>query len=235
MAIGSILLLLPLASCTEKKRLQPAEVKAVGALRDVLMNGNLAQHIMPDTLSRAGLVALGPANRLQGEISILDDHTYLTVIDSLGQPMPSNSENFTAPFLVWAQVKHWHPIGEIASISGNKQLEKEIERVALKAGLDINIPFPFLLKGIPTDIEYHIISKPESQLTHSHDLHKEAKVSFRIADEEVVLVGFYSRLHEGIFTHANDYIHTHIILQNGITGHVDAISSAKLEILVGLQ
>jgi acetolactate decarboxylase len=199
----------------------PAEVHSAGALRQVMAMGDLNLHIRADTLDLTGLIAVGPLGRLQGEVSILDGVTYITRIDENGEANTQLPDRVEGPFMAWAHVQSWEPLGELFSIADLKDLEQQLAVLAQDRGVDSGRPFPFFITGVVEQLDWHVISKPLDELEHSHDLHKQAKVSFQYANGEVELLGFYSRKHEGIFTHMGDYIHVHAILPDGSTGHVD--------------
>ena len=48
------------------------EVKVSGAMKNIMMQGDLSAHINLDTLNKTHLFGLGPAASLKGEIMILD-------------------------------------------------------------------------------------------------------------------------------------------------------------------
>ena len=41
--------------------------------------------------------------------------------------------------------------------------------------------------------------------------------------ENVTIIGFYSKRHEGIFTHRGSYVRMHVVTENGLSGHIDEI------------
>ncbi len=222
----------------ENTTLPLAEVNARGALQEVMLNGNLQANILIDTLENQRLIGIGPLGRLQGEITILDGKAFVTSIDSVGNPIAVEVDSLQAPFFAYANISDWQTFGFLKEVDDLPSLQAAIEELAIIEGLDLTQPFPFHIKGKITKAGYHIISKPAGELEHSHDLHKAAKVNFEVEEEEVTFVGFYSQVHQGVFTHRGDFIHIHIILPNGnITGHLDEITAKAntLELWVGLM
>ena len=212
----------------------PAAVYSAGALRNVMAGGDLSLRVDLDTLQRAGLVALGPLGRLQGEITVLDGSAHVTQMDETGIATPTSPEVIAAPFLAWAYVKEWKNLDSLENINDLKSLEKALEQKAEEKGISLEKAFAFQLSGELESIQWHVISKPLDEQEHTHDLHKQAKVEFQEGRETVQLVGFYSRQHEGIFTHRGDYIHLHVIFSDGRTGHVDGWEAqAPLALSVG--
>lgn len=65
-----------------------------------------------------------------------------------------------------------------------------------------------------------------SEKEHSHEAHKKAKVQMEQSSVPVECLGFFSREHEGVFTHKGQYIHVHVVLQDPLlSAHVDDISA----------
>ena len=237
-----IILVIMLSSC-QSQRDEPtqfplADVYASGALREVMQNGNLQANILIDSLETSGLIGLGPKGRLDGEITILDGQRFITSIDSLGNPTSIKVDSLQAPFFAYANVSSWQSFGYLKEVKDLPSLQVAIEELATIEDLDLTKPFPFQIKGIINSAMYHVINKSADEIEHSHDLHKQAKVSLELGAEEVIFVGFYSQEHQGIFTHMGDFIHIHILFkESGITGHLDKINADanKLELWVGLK
>ena len=55
--------------------------------------------------------------------------------------------------------------------------------------------------------------------------HADSALNLTTSGERVTIIGFYSRAHEGVFTHHGSYAHLHILLPNADSGHV-----AELEV-----
>jgi hypothetical protein len=84
-------------------------VKWVGAQRNVLQ-GDISGHIALSSLSDLpNLYAVGPAERLRGEVSIFDSVPSISRITDGSLKIETNF-NHGACFLVYAQVSAWHRI-----------------------------------------------------------------------------------------------------------------------------
>jgi len=234
--------LIILSSCESQKaeiiQMPIADVNASGALREVMQNGNLQANILIDSLDTSGLIGLGPMGRLTGEITILDGKRFITSIDSFGNPISINVDDLQAPFFAYANVSSWQSFGYLKEVKDLSSLQAAIEELATIEKLDLTKPFPIHIKGNINSATYHVINKSADEIEHSHELHKQAKVSFELGPSEVTFVGFYSQAHQGVFTHMGDFIHIHILIEeSGITGHLDEINADanKLELWVGLK
>ncbi len=88
--------------------------------------------------------------------------------------------------------------------------------------------FPFLLEGKAGKIDWHVISRDPNDKIHTHEKHKNSGLHRTLLAESVRIVGFYSKNHQGIFTHHTSNIHMHFITDDKrLTGHIDALKIMK--------
>ncbi len=172
---------------------------------------------------KQNLYAVGPVADMDGEITAVAGKFYIARIKH-GEVVTDSNLFTSASFLVWSEVDAWKPAVPLETTTANHaQLERQIEVLANKAGIDTSKPFPFKLEGVFDSVDYHILVPKKHQ--QGLDGHSDgAKKIFR-KKSDAVIVGFYSKNHEGIFTHRGSYAHLHIIERDGYSGHVDEISA----------
>ena len=120
------------------------------------------------------------------------------------------------------------PLG--AKIDNHAQLENQIEALATKAGIDTSKPFPFKLEGRLDSLDYHILVPKKHQQAQASHNEGAKKISAKNADVEII--GFFSKNHEGVFTHKGSFAHLHVVERHGYSGHVDEIgASASVRVL----
>ena len=75
----------------------------------------------------------------------------------------------------------------------------------------------------------HIINANEkSKENHSHAAHKEIQEHFSVKNSNGEILGFYSKNHQGIFTHKGSYFHLHFVDSEEFNmGHVEGFSTKK--------
>ena len=197
-------------------------VKWVGAQRNVLQ-GDISGHIALASISvLQNLYAVGPAERLQGEISIFDSVPSISRITD-GAIRVDTDFKINACFLVYAQVNAWRKVTIPIAIGDEATLESYIVKMASELGIDINQPFPFLINATPERATFHVLDKRDG-LTHTPELHEKAKVRFILQREPVEVIGFYSNRHRGILTAAHANVHMHVRSANGqMSGHLEKI------------
>lgn len=197
-------------------------VKWVGAQRNVL-EGDISGHIALTSLSGLqNLYAVGPAERLQGEVSIFDSVASIAKIIG-GALNVETGFNINACFLVYAQVSAWRAVIIPRAIADEATLETDIVKFAVELGIDVSRPFPFLLSATPKHVTFHVLDKRDG-LPHNPELHEKAKVRFTLEREPVEVIGFYSNRHRAIFTPGDANVHMHVKSADGhMSGHLEEI------------
>jgi len=213
------LTLLLFVSCKQEKK-QVFKVKYTGALKD-MMSGNISKTIDLDTLSkREHLYALGAYENLKGEIQIFNGAIFNSKVkDSLIEI----ENNFTgsASLLVYAQVEEW--VENYSFFFASKtDLESLLIDEAKRLRIDVSKPFPFILEGTISELQWHVIDWDADDTIHTHQKHQNSGLNGTLRNQEVVILGFYSTQHKAIFTHHSSNNHMHFKAQN-LAGHVDAL------------
>ncbi len=204
----------------------PVEVKVAGEMKNIMHKADLSAHIALDTLlTRPHMYGLGPAEGIKGELMIIDIKAYWCKIEN-GKANTSVNNSAKAAMLVYAQVPSWKSITITDGVKDYAALEKKVEELALKNGLSLDEPFPFMIKGNVAKSTYHIIDWKEV-IQHTFDNHKQFAQYGNFNKEPVTLLGFYSNKHHSIFTHHSTNMHVHIMDDKKNTvGHLEEISTS---------
>jgi len=224
-----LLLAITLISCGEKNPMN-STVKHRGALMN-LMSGNLEATASLDSLETLPhLYALGALEHLEGEIQIFDGTSYVSKTGADQHVNIMSDFNHKAALLVYAQVEQWNNEIALESFNDHKNLEKQIKDHAIQKGVDITQPFPFLIKGTVSNLNWHVIQWPAGDMVHSHKKHRESGAHGVLENEEVEILGFYSEKHKAVFTHHTTFLHMHFKTDNKsiIAGHVDGVTGENL-------
>ena len=219
----SCILLLSCKSNIDKE----IEVQHYGALRN-LMSGNLKTSISLDSLvQKENLYALGALENLKGEIQIFNSAAYISKMNVSNDIKITSSFDNNAALLVYAEVPEWSEAIPLTSFTTNAHLEKQIKEAAIKRGVNVDKPFPFLIKGNPSLLKWHVINWKDGDMEHTHKKHQESGPNGVFQNEEVEIIGFYSEKHKAIFTHHTTFLHMHFKTEynGGLAGHVDEVLS----------
>lgn len=199
------------------------EVKVAGALKNVMIKGDLSAHVNIDTLNKSHLFGLGPVEGLKGEIMILDGTVYSSSKNE-GSLVHQQNKTTAASMLVYSNVEKWNAFSVNASVKNIKELEELVERTAVINGYDSGLPFCFKIEAAPSKANFHIIDWEEGT-AHTMENHKQFSYAGELQNKKVVLLGFYSRHHQGIFTHHTAFSHVHLLdVETKTVGHLDSIA-----------
>jgi acetolactate decarboxylase len=209
------------------------QVKAVSAMKKVMMGTDLSAHIKWDSIPKANLFALAPMNRLQGEVTIIDGKMHVSQVDKDCQVSISHDYKVKSPFAVYAHVSQWESFQTTLTTKNVNDMQNFIEEFAKDKGYSLDKPFPFRINGDFDQLRYHIISMPKGQKKHNHQLHQQAKEFFDLQNVKGELLGFYSQHHQGVFTHKDQFIHVHFVDEKASNaGHLDGLSTGDTTVEV---
>lgn len=230
-------LLLPLmwgmVACSQRSDRQATkvpEVKVVGALKQVMRQGRLNGQIRPDTLMpQQGLYGLGPLSGLTGEILLADGVLYTSTINTQGKVQVSVGSASTAPFFVYSHVPEWSEEPLVDSIKTLQDLQSHL----LSRVETYGPTFAFKLRGKVEEAQIHVQNLPPGTKVSSPKEAHQGQVKVSIKQKEVLLIGFFSLAHQGIFTHHDSYLHLHLLTQDHqLMGHLDAATFEKMQLFL---
>ncbi len=194
-------------------------VYSVGRLQDVMENDDRTPRITLSDLSLEHLFALGPAENLNGEITVINGQPSISHVSDQGEVTLDHLKGTRAVVLVYANVPAWRELPLSTSLHSQKELETFISQAADQAGLDSDRPFPFMLKGVFAGVKYHILRGSDSQ---GQRVAGGDRVAFTQQNQGGTLLGFFSRHDQGVFTQKDTLIHVHYVSDSGLhAGHVE--------------
>lgn len=205
-----------------------APIKIVGAMKNALWKGEIGSRIDLDTISdKEGLYGIGPVSYLKGEILINNGRSYVSKVTSDSTMVVEETFEVSAPFFVYGNVVEWHKIQLPAPIKTIPALEKFINEQTT----EYKRPFAFKLTGYVSNATIHIQNLPKGTIVTSPEVAHQGQVKFRITNEEVEIIGFFSTEHKGIFTHHDSFVHLHLISKDkNKMGHVEDIEISAMEL-----
>ena len=200
---------------------QNGPVRATGAMRNTMFNGQLAGLIDLDSLALPGTFGIGPLEYLRGEVLVLDGEVYTSAVNNSGSMLVTRDQGMKAPFFVHQTVKQWTEVQLPDSVMDLAGLDRFL--TSRYAGL--NEPFAFRLSGPFERVEVHIVDVPLGTVINGpDDAHRDNK-HFQITGTQAEALGFFSTAHKAVFTHHDTNIHVHAItVERDWMGHVEALS-----------
>ena len=201
-------------------------VRYAGKMTKVGTDRNLSADILIDTLQTKNLYAIGPVENLRGEIIVWNGRPFVAAIkEENGQPyVQKEVKDLKAIFLVYSHVEKWDTIVVHKQVGSMAELENLVGELAFRNGQDTAEAFPFLITGKIRSGAGHIMFKKEKPGPVSAEEVKQASHRFEFRAGRVQMLGFYSRHHQRVFTHADSFIHVHYRFANRYeAGHLDAV------------
>lgn len=197
------------------------DVQVVGAMKNVMWKGELGGCIYLDTISnKKGLYGLGPESYLTGEILIANGQSYVSHVTSDSTMSVQKTFDASAPFLVYAHVNEWHKV-ELPKVVKTIQ---DLEAFINEKTSTYKQPFAFTLSGRVESAVIHIQNLPKGTKVSSPEEAHQSQMKYNLENEIVDITGFFSTVHQGIFTHHDSFLHMHLITgDESKMGHLDEI------------
>lgn len=204
------------------------QVSVHGALRAMFHEGQTGTMVSLDSLLPSPhLYAVGALTDLSGEVTVIDGRAYLAFPESEESARTERTlqSEVGATLLVATKVPSWSPLVTERAIRF-EELDAEIGRLAVMAGLSLEDRFPFLLEGTFEDLQWHVVDgRRLAGGGSSHEDHMAAAVHAGRDRAPATLIGFYSEHDQGVFTHMGSKTHIHCVQDEPLsTGHVDHVN-----------
>lgn len=203
------------------------QVKHIGALKNVMWKGELFGTIHLDTIQNKNhLYGIGPLENLSGELMIFDGVSYKATVD--GDDMKvEESFDVRAPFFVYSNVSEWIELKWKKNIDNQHALEKYL----VAKTKNKTQPFTFKLSGVISYAKIHLMNLPAGTKVNSPEDAHQHRVYYELENIEVDIIGYFSTMHQQIFTHKDSFIHMHLITKDRKKmGHIDEIKFGKEKI-----
>lgn len=211
-------------------------VEFAGAQSTIFETGKAAGALSIVSLEkRAFLYAIEPVKNLDGEITVFESQPYVSRARG-NSYVVEHSWNEEAIFVAWSSQRTWQDISVPDNVRGYLDLQDFVKTAANSARLDVEKPFPFLLAGTPSEIQWHINVDRTEGRPIDRELFARSKATFVLRNESVDIVGFYSERHAGVFiskyapavtaeSGRTNAIHIHFVSRvSKATGHIDDIT-----------
>lgn len=202
-----------------------SKVNIVGEMRNVMWKGQLQGSISLDTIThKKHLYGLGPVEYLAGEILVIDGRSYKSTVVSNTTMKVEETYDLKAPFFGYANISTWTEHACPDSIQRIGQLEQFLNKLTMNAPR----PFLFRIEGVVENATIHIVNLPKGSKVSSPDEAHRGQVNYKLKDEQVEIIGFFSTQHKAIFTHHDTFLHMHLITADRQQmGHMDDVLFRK--------
>jgi acetolactate decarboxylase len=200
-------------------------VKTSGSFERIVQQSNFSTQINLDTLEKSHLFALGELPNMKGHLTIYEGRSLRTAVKD-SYLRSDTSFGGEASLLVYSYVNRWKKIPVEASIRNLSDLEEIIAETAFEHGVSLMEPFPFMVQVWCKNVQYSVIDW-ENANQHSAENHRMYEHQLLDSNTGVMVMGFYSTKHQGIFTQKTN-LYAHVIpltSQPLLTGWLDNIET----------
>jgi acetolactate decarboxylase len=222
-----------LSSCSSTPAGQrpPPKVEHRGAMREMFDDGAAAHVDVAPLLGQPHLYALGPLEKLRGEILVWDGAPFVARVEG-GEVRVALDRGAKAPFLVWSRVREWRDVDlpeEARPLAG---LTTWIPKAARELKLDAEKPFAFLVIGAVERATIHVHDFPADGTPLTREAHDapSAKKTIELPGTAVQILGFFApdaAQAKGVWVHHDSPLHLHLRTPLGtVMGHVDDLTLA---------
>ena len=212
-----------------------SEVYVAGAMKNVMWKGELDAIIMLDTISnKEGLYGIGPLAGLRGELMIWDGVSYVSKVENANSIVVEQTDKVGAPFFVYGHQTDWKQLNIPESVTDIKQLEQFIDAQTT----ELKRPFIFKLTGKVGNASIHVQDLSPGTIVRAPQEAHQGQFDKQLNSVEADMVGFFSKEHQGIFTHHDAIAHIHFISKDRkVMGHLDAldIEASELSLFVPIE
>jgi acetolactate decarboxylase len=177
------------------------------------------------------LHAVGAIAGMRGEITVVDGTAWVALGERDSGRASAGATEEGAALLVASYVADWSRV-TIKDDIAFADLDHRIEALARDAGVDVEKPFPFRVEGQLADVRWHVLKGPPSSASAPHDHTGNAVVGEQAAMSGT-LVGFFSKHHQGAFTHMGQNVHAHVVNASAaLAAHADQVSIRASSVLL---
>ena len=207
-----------------------SNVTCISAMKNVMWKGELQGKVLLDTLNnKKGLYGLGPAEYLRGELLVVDGKSFISTVLTDSTMNVEKKYNVKAPFFVYGNVTDWTKQNLPEYVKNMSDLEDVLNNKAE----NLTKPFIFKLKGKVKSADIHIQNLPKGSKVSSPKEAHAGQINYKLENEAVELIGFYSTDHKGVFTHHDTNMHIHLITANrDKMGHLDAVEIEEMQLFL---
>jgi hypothetical protein len=225
--LSLIALSLIAGSASAEERL-PFNVRTYGSFKKIIASKTPDGVVdLKDALAGIHVYAVGELEEAEGEITDYDGQVWLNYgsdgIDTSTHKIPDGAQ---AMELITARVAKWRDI-IIPKTMPDSELSAYVIDQARKYGINVKLPFPFLVDGTVKDVVWHVLSGADVEQGGKHTRLSFTKLVEYKDEAPAILVAFCSEFRGG-FIRPGEPWHMHIIFKNEKTaGHIDAFTVEK--------
>lgn len=217
-------------SSAQREAAADSSVRHYGELRAIMHEGRTGPSVrLADVLPGPHAFGIGALSELRGEVTVVDDVVWLATPrgDGTADVRTDPASDEAATLFVMANVARWRQVPIEADVPSDA-LDATVEQLAAAAGVDTARPFAVRIEGPLVNLHWHVVDGSKVPAGAGHD--EIMRTSIRGEEESAAgtLIGFFSKQHQGVFTHHDSNTHFHVVIADRkLMGHVDRVDVGR--------
>ncbi|MBK9730613.1 MAG: acetolactate decarboxylase [Chitinophagaceae bacterium] len=197
----------------------------IGEMEDLIKKGDMTTHIaLKDIQSAPHSYAIGSVTNLKGFIVVNDGKPYTSFVQGDSVAIDS-SWNTAATLLVYAHAENWKEISIPAEVKNWKQLEDFVMTTAKENKINLDVAFPFLLKGRMVSVNWRVTDWDINDKEVTNKKVKNSGLKGEANDVNATIVGFYCTKQYRVLAEHSTKMHLHFVSDDKkVSGHADDIA-----------
>ncbi|MCH9812711.1 MAG: acetolactate decarboxylase [Epsilonproteobacteria bacterium] len=203
--------------------LKELRVKSIGDLRLIKSNA-LNQSMRYSQIKADDVYGIGMPKGLNSELLISAGDLYEGKFEKHHYHAKKlGDEDREIAFLAYTNVKKWRSVKMPENVVNFKQLEETLPLLAKTAGVDTDVPFPFVLKAKVVILQWFIVNGMGSAQPDYLSSFLRNRYIGGLEDIQIEGVGFYAHQHKGILSAPTSSMHIHFrtLHEPLFIGHID--------------
>ena len=202
--------------------LEEAQVKSFGDLR-LIRENQLNQSFPYSKIKSDDLYGIGMPKGLDKELMITSGNLYEGYFDQNQYFANLVKNDMDIAFMAYVNVKNWKTLQLPEHIKTFPQLEQSLPELAKQAGLNAQVPFPFILRAKIEGLSWFIVDGMGNGKPNHLKSFLRARYRGGLDDVDIEGMGFYSEKHKGILSAPNSSMHIHFrtLKKPLFVGHID--------------
>ena len=194
----------------------------VGEMENLIKKGDMNTHYaLKDLQHTPHVYAIGSVTNLKGFIVVDDSKPYTSFVQGDSVAIDS-SWNTEATLLVYASSEKWKEIHIPADVKDWKQLEDFVMASAKENKMNLDVAFPFLLKGNAARINWRVTDWDINDKEISNKKVKNSGLKGEANNVNAIIVGFYCNKQYRVLAEHSTKMHLHFVSNDrSVSGHAD--------------
>jgi len=221
--------------CRAEEQGQSPNMVQYGSMHDTIGKRDHKVRVdLADILKITHFYGVGAVAGLKGEITILDSEAIVTAVNEATKPAVQFRPDIKAAMLVGQSVPAWIEVAFDKDVAPG-EMDDAIAKIAAASGVDISLPFMFVIEGECMNVRLHIINGVcpiRARMKKERISDEQDPFEFKTDQVKGTVVGVFASDSVGDLTHPDSSQHSHLVYMDPasgqrVTGHLEQYGIKK--------